>query len=529
MSDPRDFRTDPARMGLTRRDLLRVLAAAPLAAGFPEAANAQEVEMQLAARAKADPIEAKAGRWKPWLVPSVSIFQPSAPPSKTSSSTKRELAELQLLQSERNDRDRALVAFWDTQGGVPAWTQILLDKIQENRTNPVMAARAIALVQTAMADATIAAWQAKFKFNRAQPVSLNKKLKPLSKVEAKLPSYPSEHAAVSAAACEVLNYLYPNQKAKIHGEELTFAQAAEECAFSRMLALTNYRTDVTAGLHMGQRVAAQAIARGRGDGSDAVWDAAGQPGRLVGPQHWIPTAPANTFPPLQPLAGTWQPWLLDSPSQFRAQPPPALQASFPSPAFLEEAAMVKATVDNLTAEQIQIASFWADDPGATSTPPGHWTQIALGQVVAAKLTAPRAARAMALVGVGLADSAIACWDNKYAFWVMRPITAIRTMSDQPFYDPNFVTPITTPPFPAYTSGHSTFSGCTATVLEHLFPKGKAVDAFGRKVSFAEAAEQAALSRLYGGIHYPSDNDEGLKCGGHIAEVVIERAQSDGAG
>jgi hypothetical protein len=129
------------------------------------------------------------------------------------------------------------------------------------------------------------------------------------------------------------------------------------------------------------------------------------------------------------------------------------------------------------------------------------------------------------VAVGVADSGIACWDCKYTYWAVRPITAIRTMADQPFYDPTFLTPVATPPFPSYTSGHSTFSGCSATVLEHLFPGGKVADAFGHSVSFAQAADQAAVSRLYGGIHYRSDNEEGLACGKKVAELVIQRART----
>jgi hypothetical protein len=102
------------------------------------------------------------------------------------------------------------------------------------------------------------------------------------------------------------------------------------------------------------------------------------------------------------------------------------------------------------------------------------------------------------------------------------------MAGQPFYDPDFLTPVVTPPFPAYTSGHATFSGCSAAVLEHLFPGERMRDGLGQRVPFAEAAEQAALSRLYSGIHYRSDNEEGLICGRRIADLVIRRARSDGA-
>jgi len=111
---------------------------------------------------------------------------------------------------------------------------------------------------------------------------------------------------------------------------------------------------------------------------------------------------------------------------------------------------------------------------------------------------------------------------------MRPITAIRTLELDGIYDPNWLSPIGTPPFPAYTSGHSTFSGCSAAVLSHLFPGGTVPDAFGHSVSYTQAAEQAAVSRLYGGIHYRSDNEAGLIAGQGVASLVIRRAQNDGA-
>jgi hypothetical protein len=219
---------------------------------------------------------------------------------------------------------------------------------------------------------------------------------------------------------------------------------------------------------------------------------------------------------------------MESPSQFRPIPPPAFDEPFPSPRFLAEAAEVRRVVDQLTPDQFQIARFWADNPGESFTPPGHWAQIATEQIVNRRLSTPRAARALALVGVGVADSAIACWDCKFTYWVLRPISAIRSMAGHPFHNPSFLTPVVTPPFPAYTSGHSTFSGCSAAVLAHLFPGGTVADAFGQSIGYDAAADQAAVSRLYGGIHYRSDNDEGLVCGRNVASLVIQHAQNDGA-
>jgi hypothetical protein len=421
-----------------------------------------------------------------------------------------------------------MIAFWDGQGGVPAWSGILLDKIKETRTDPVRASRALGLFHTAIADATIAVWRAKFRYRRQPPARIERRLNAVSEVDLRLPSYPSEHAAVAAAAAAVLNYLYPGQTALVRGQAMTFDAAANEATLSRLWAGAGYRSDLDPGVRIGRAAALLAVQRGASDGSAAVWDPVLQPGRRVGPQFWVPTPPAGIPLPLHPLAGYWRPWLLSSGAQFRALAPPALRGSFPSDLFVRETLEVKQAVEAASPEQAAIAQYWADDPGATFTPPGHWAAFAIGHVVAAGVSTPRAARALALLGAGLADSAIACWDAKYHFWLLRPITAIRTMSGQPFYDPGFLTPIATPPFPAYTSGHSTFSGCGARVLEHLFPNGLVPDAFGESVSFEAAAEQAAVSRVYGGIHYRSDSDEGLVCGRRIAELVLRRGERDGA-
>ena len=448
-------------------------------------------------------------------------------PSRISLQGRAEFEELHDLQARRSDLIRILVEFWEPQGGIPRWSQILLDTIRVTRTDPMRASRALALFYTAVADATICAWDAKFTYNRPQPSTLDPRLTSLAQSDYLLPSYPSEHGAIAGAAATILNELFPGQTALVHGRRMSFDEASSEAGVSRLWAGANYRSDVEAGFAIGRAVGRLAVARGRSDGSDAVWDAAAQPGRPLGPQGWVPTFPAYIFPPLYPLADTWKPWLMRFGGELRSPTPPAHQGVFPSAQFLAETMEVKQTVDNLTPEQLAIARFWADDPGASYTPAGHWVQIATEQVVAAQVSTPRAARALGLIGAGLADSAIACWHDKYAYWVLRPITAIRTLAGQPFYDPNFLTPVVTPPFPAYTSGHSTFSGCSAAVLEYLFPEGRTADAFGRTVPFREAAEQAAVSRLYGGIHYRSDNEHGLRCGRSIADLVIRRAQSDG--
>ena len=514
---------------LSRRDLLRLSAvgAASLALSVPAGAALIGPERKLKKLRKRTALEPTAGTWQPWLVPSVPGMVPAPPPKKTSAQTKAELAEIQGIQASLTPRQQALIELWDLQGGVVVWSRILLEKIRANNTNPVVAARAMALLNTAVADAVTVSWQAKFTYKRWQPSRETKRVHALSTVPKDLPAYVSEHAAVAAAAATVLNYLWPSQTIDLLGETMTFDEAANAAAYSRMWAGAAHRSDVEAGLLLGQTVGFFAVNRGATDGSAAEWDTINQPGRPVGQQYWEPTAPGFVFPPLLPLAGTWNPWLLSSGDQFRPAAPPSALGTFPSAQFVAETLEVKNAVDNLTTKQRQIANYWADGAG-TYTPPGHWLTAALERTEQSFVATPRAARALALFSVAMADAAIACWDSKFAYWAVRPITAIQTLIGQPFYDPSWEAELVTPPFPTYVSGHSTFSGAAAEVLEWLFPGHKTQNAFGNQVPFREAADQAALSRLLAGIHFRSDNDAGLALGKNVAGVVLDRARTDNA-
>jgi membrane-associated phospholipid phosphatase len=162
---------------------------------------------------------------------------------------------------------------------------------------------------------------------------------------------------------------------------------------------------------------------------------------------------------------------------------------------------------SLSAEQKRLADYWADGPG-TATPPGHWNVIALDLVREADWGTVRTARLFAALNTAQADAFIACWDAKYAYWSLRPVTAIREL-----IDPSWLPYITTPPFPSYVSGHSTTSGAASSVLAALFPT--------RADALAAMAEEAAVSRLYGGIHFRSDNEVGLELGRRVGATALE--------
>jgi membrane-associated phospholipid phosphatase len=164
--------------------------------------------------------------------------------------------------------------------------------------------------------------------------------------------------------------------------------------------------------------------------------------------------------------------------------------------------------DELTDDQIRIARFWADGPG-TDTPPGHWMRIAIGLASRDRLSLATTARLFAHLAMAQADAFIACWDTKFTYWSGRPVGLI----------PGFASTIITPNFPSYISGHATLSGASSVVLAAFFPSDAA--------SLLGQAEEAATSRLYGGIHWRSDNEVGLQVGRQIGDLAVARARSDG--
>jgi hypothetical protein len=196
-------------------------------------------------------------------------------------------------------------------------------------------------------------------------------------------------------------------------------------------------------------------------------------------------------------------------------PPPAYSED-PSSAFYKEAYEVYQTRKTLTEEQEIIARFWSDDPMLSPTPPGHWISILLDVLEQEGADADRSAEALARMGVTLADAFIACWNTKFEYDLLRPVTYIRRV-----IDPKWETLLITPPFPEYPSGHSTQSGAAATVLTAIFGENHAFtdsthvrDGLSPRAfpSFWAAAEEAGISRLYGGIHFRAAIDRGLEQG-----------------
>jgi hypothetical protein len=239
-----------------------------------------------------------------------------------------------------------------------------------------------------------------------------------------------------------------------------------------------------------------------------------------GPGLWVPTPPA-LLPALQPYWGANRPLVPGSGEPCSPGPPPSFSESVGSAFYVEARECYRVTSD-LTPEQKAIARFWSDDPGQTATPPGHSLSILTQVARELNLTLDRAAEAYAKVGVAVADSFVACWRTKYQYNLLRPVTYIRSV-----IDPSWTSLLVTPPFPEYTSGHSVQTAAAAQVLTSLFgqlaftdhthdARGLPPRAFS---SFAAAAEEAATSRLYGGIHFRAAIERGLVQGACIGEQV----------
>jgi len=242
------------------------------------------------------------------------------------------------------------------------------------------------------------------------------------------------------------------------------------------------------------------------------------------PGHWVPTSKiVQQQTPLLPAWGKNRPYAM--PVDLDCKVPPGVSFSEdPSSEFYKQAKEVYDTVNNLTPEQAAIARFWADDPMLSWTPPGHWINITMQILQRDKVPLEKATDTLMRVSVAEADAFIGCWQIKFVYDTIRPVTYINKV-----IDPKWNTLINTPPFPEYDSGHSVSSAAAATVLTAIYGDNFAFeDDTGSKDNLAphnfknfwEAAQQAGISRLYGGIHFRAAIENGLAQGKCIAAYAV---------
>lgn len=426
------------------------------------------------------------GRLRTWLLASADELRPPPP----AAATRAELDELLRMQALRSAVTNAAIRRWGDGAGVLPWTTVALDLVKRSRRNPIRAGRALALLHAAINDAVAAAFDAKQAYFRERPAVVEPAILQQGPITPGLSTFPSEQAAIAGAASTVLTYLFPEEPAE---RIVAFGtDAANAC----LQAGANYRSDVAAGLALGRTVGERAVSRGKADGSDADWDGTRT---HSGEGYWAPTPPRYIPEPLEPMAGTWKTWVVRDIAALRPPPPPA----WGTPAWRAQLDAVRQAVVGRTPQQAQAALFWAGNDG-TVTPAGIWLEMARDLIKRDRLDTPQAARVLAMASIAMADAFICCWDAKYTYWSARPIQGDGTL------DVLFPTP----PFPSYTSAHSTISAAAAAVLGGVFPNDEH--------NLDARAVEAKNSRLWAGFHYPIDNDVGLAHGRQIGHLVLER-------
>jgi hypothetical protein len=473
-------------------------------------------------------LDLDGGDWKPVLLSNAAQI---AVPAATLSGSPEYAAELASLKTQRanlTDAQKEAVKFWGA-NTIARWTTIACDLAAKYNlppapnadgtystpsaanpatypyfpfANPPYAARAYAYFSGALYDALIVCWKAKKDNNRLAPYRYDNNIEPLLTPN-DLPSYPSEDAVAAAVAQDILSAFFPVEKDNI-------AAMAAEAKSSRLWAGANVQSDIDAGDAIGRAVAQVFINRSKTDGmknaigNQALWDSLYQATTSRGDVAWL-SQDAPSRPPMLPFFGNVKPWQIPSAAALRPGPPPAVG----SPALEKDLEELRALQKGgLTAEQRRIAAFWADGP-STYTPPGHWNRTANELIVKYRLNPLRSARVLAYVNMAMCDAGIVCWHTKYYYFNPRPSQV----------DPSIKTFIGLPNFPAYTSGHSTFSGAAAAVLGHLFP--------GEATEMDRQAIEASESRIYGCIHYRTDCEVGLINGKAVGQYCIDRAKTDG--
>ncbi|MBW6493986.1 MAG: vanadium-dependent haloperoxidase [Burkholderiaceae bacterium] len=362
--------------------------------------------------------------------------------------------------------------FWTEKPATERWNDEASRLIVKYRVNPLRSVRVLALLNVAMHDAGL----------RAAELDLKE---------------PAQSAATHVAAARMLTQFFPLESP----ERL---QAMGESALAALTAIQpEHAREIAQGASIGRGVARFVVLRALNDGADEVWDARTRPAEKPGMWRGVP--PLDSAHPQEPLVGTWQTWTLKNGGEFEPPAPPASDSDL----FMRAAQEVLEVSRNLTPEQKRIADYWHLDQG-TVTPPGLWNIKARELAARWKLSEKERLRLLSTLNAGMMDASIACWHVKYMWWVQRPATMI-----QAHLDKTFMPYLVTPPHPSYVSGHATISGAAAEILKRFFPEdARQIDGW---------AEDAALSRLYGGIHYRFDNEAGLALGRQVGKTVLERA------
>jgi hypothetical protein len=414
-------------------------------------------------------VEPGAGNWKTWFITSGKDYRLPAP-----SSYKNEIAEVIDKQKNLDAKTKQQIVFWNA--GAPGYRwQEMMSKLWTVDTGRY-GALANLLLGTAIYDATIAAWDTKYAYNRPRPFTVDNRIKVYA-IKPESPSFPCEYSVAAGVAVTIFSRFYPALSDSVK-------KLAEQLMDSKIAAGIAFPSDTRAGFDLGKRIAEKEIEQTKDYVSTVQWDGK------------IPDKPGlwrGKFAML-PMAGQNKTVVLESGSEFRPGPPPDFAKE------MEEMKNYKQTFRSLSN-----AFYWANQ---------SWFMDNLTKKIFENnlhLNPPRAARINAVVNVTSYDAFVACWDAKYTYWGIRPNQ----------YDTTFRPAILiTPPFPGYPSGHAAISGAMAEIYSYFFPDEKDL--------FRQKAKEAAESRFQAGIHFRTDNEVALELGKKVATKVLQRVKADGA-
>lgn len=393
-----------------------------------------------------------------------------------------------------------LVAQFSARGDVILhWNELMLNAIRSQNSGPTLSSRNLAILHCAVYDAVNA---------------IEKKAQPYSFLGEAEPGLNSEIAAV-AAAHRVMLELYPSM------------EASAESLYENYMSFAPATAETTNSINFGVRVARELLQARVADGSatEVPYIPRTEPGA------WRRTPPFFR-PPLDPQWRYVDLFALPDTEPFVAPGPPEMGSAKWVADYNQVKELGARSSAVRTAEQSQIATFWSDF-SYTAMPPGHWHELAGGIAVDRANSLFENARLFALISMAQADGAIVCWETKFRYNFWRPVTAIQRGDEDgnplTLADTNWNSFLNSPPFPDYTSGHSTFSKASATIL-HRFYGTDAISFTARSdslpgvtrsfTSLAACADEVGMSRIYGGIHYLSANEDGKACGKKIADQIF---------
>jgi membrane-associated phospholipid phosphatase len=414
-------------------------------------------------------VEPGARNWKTWFITSGKDYRLPAP-----SSYKNEISQVIAVQKNLDSAKWQQIIFWNAGSPGYRW-QEMMNKLWTVDTGRY-GVLANLLMGTAIYDATIAAWDTKYAYNRPRPFTADNRIK-LYVLKPESPSYPCEHAVAAGVASTIIAHFYPALADSVR-------KLAQQAMDSRIAAGAAFPSDVQAGFELGKKIAEKEIEYTKDFVTTLQWDGK------------IPDKPGlwrGRFA-MQPMAGLNKTVVLKSGAEFRPAPPPD---------FAKDMAELKNYKQ--TFRSLSNAFYWANGSWFTDYLPKKMFENNL------HMNPPRAARINAVVNVATYDGFVACWDAKYAYWGIRP-----NQYDTTFKPEIFITP----PFPGYPSGHAAISAVMAEVYTYFFPEDK--DLFQKK------AKEAAESRFQAGIHFRTDNEVALELGKKVGIKVIQQVKTDGA-